>query len=193
MFTENCCNSEVFLLGVSDSQKFHSWQDEEQYEIVDVVDISSAAPVKGRRNAANKVCLPACLSVCLSVVCLCAHICKILSFNLKLPGLLDGCYFYLSGTFHPPTPSKEELVKLIQCGGGRVLHREPKDPNDWPTTVAYHENGAQKCSRFILYDSKCNHGQYVAGSTARYVPVSWLLDCIMQFRLLPLPNLAQTE
>ena len=66
----NCCSSKVSLLGVCDSQKFHSWQDEEQYEIVDVVDVSSCAPVKGRQNAANKVsfslvCLSVCLSVCL--------------------------------------------------------------------------------------------------------------------------------
>ena len=134
-----------------------------------------------------------CMSVCMYV---CMYVCSLLVFNLQLPGLLDGCYFYLSGTVHPPTPSKEELVKLIQCGGGKILHREPKGLNDWPTTVAYHEDGSQMCARFIVYDNKSKHGQlpcHMVGSTVRSVPVSWLLDCIMQFKLLPLPNSLRTE
>ncbi|XP_046846861.1 ankyrin repeat domain-containing protein 31-like [Xenia sp. Carnegie-2017] len=115
----------------------------------------------------------------------------------QMPRLLDGCSFYLRGTFNPPTLKKNDLIKLINLGGGKVLHREPKIKDDdmagsRKPEVPYH---AQKnsslscCTEFILFDSLSTDSPKVVYSPfIKTAPVKWLMDCISSFKLLDIPN-----
>ncbi|XP_022096820.1 BRCA1-associated RING domain protein 1-like [Acanthaster planci] len=113
----------------------------------------------------------------------------------QLPGLLDGCHFYLHSTFSPPTPSRAEIVQLIRNGGGTILSRQPKPDDDVvqaSATIPYHARPGSElaaCSYYIIHD----HGGSRAPPRVRTgklctAPVSWLMDCISQFELLDLPN-----
>ena len=114
-----------------------------------------------------------------------------------MPRLLDGCSFYLRGNFNPPTLKKNDLIKLINLGGGKVLHRPPKIKDDdmagsRKPEVPYH---AQKnsslscCTEFILFDSLSTDSPKVVYSPfIKTAPVKWLMDCISSFKLLDIPN-----
>eukprot|EP00058_Branchiostoma_floridae_P023328 XP_002608818.1 hypothetical protein BRAFLDRAFT_89685 [Branchiostoma floridae] len=113
----------------------------------------------------------------------------------QLPGLFDGCHFFLHGKFQPPTPPRKELIELIRAGGGGVLAREPKPDSDClqaSTTVAYHarkDSDLAHCSHFILYDEKsAKIPPRIRTAKLCTVPVTWLMDCVTDFSLLELPN-----
>ena len=109
--------------------------------------------------------------------------------------------------FNPPTPSKQDLIKLIQLGGGKLLHREPKVRDDDLTSlpsspvmtslsrapeVAYHapaNSTLSYCTEFILYDSvSCDQPKIIFSPVLRTAPVTWLMDCISSFQLLDIPD-----
>ncbi|XP_078656243.1 uncharacterized protein LOC144902593 [Branchiostoma floridae x Branchiostoma belcheri] len=113
----------------------------------------------------------------------------------QLPGLFDGCHFFLHGKFQSPTPPRKELLELIADGGGGVLTREPKPDSDClqaSTTVAYHackDSDLAHCSHFILYDQKsAKTPPRVRTAKLCTVPVSWLMDCVTVFSLMELPD-----
>ncbi|XP_066301591.1 BRCA1-associated RING domain protein 1-like [Branchiostoma lanceolatum] len=113
----------------------------------------------------------------------------------QLPGLFDGCQFFLHGKFQPPTPPRKELVELIRAGGGAILAREPKPDSDClqaSTTVAYHarkDSDLAHCSHFILYDEKsAKTPPRIRTAKLCTVPTSWLMDCVTVFGLVELPN-----
>jgi len=111
-----------------------------------------------------------------------------LNHDQQLPGLFDGCSFYLRGDFIPPTPARDEITLLVKTGGGTVLHREPK-----PETMAlsefvipYHARADQRlaqCCFYVVHDD-VNVQPQMCGARRCDVPVAWLLDCIANFRLL---------
>ncbi|KAI8489949.1 BRCA1-associated RING domain protein 1 [Branchiostoma belcheri] len=113
----------------------------------------------------------------------------------QLPGLFDGCHFFLHGKFQSPTPPRKELLELIADGGGGVLTREPKPDSDClqaSTTVAYHarkDSDLAHCSHFILYDEKsAKTPPRIRTAKLCSVPVSWLMDCVTVFSLMELPD-----
>ncbi|XP_041940161.1 BRCA1-associated RING domain protein 1 [Alosa sapidissima] len=111
-----------------------------------------------------------------------------------LPRLLDGCFFFLLGSFQ--RPEKADLLTLIREGGGQVLSRQPKPDSDVTQTLsaaAYHARpGSDQalCTQYILYEPQ---GAYrpsrVRLGKVWSAPASWLLDCISAFQLLPVPEL----
>lgn len=114
--------------------------------------------------------------------------------RLQLPPLFDGCFFFLHGSFQQP--SRAELARLLHGGGGQLLSRRPKPDSDVTQTLnaaAYHaEPGSDQalCTQYIVFDG---HGPAVAGAGVRrgkvwWAPTSWLIDCIVAFRLLPVPD-----
>jgi BRCA1-associated RING domain protein 1 len=124
-----------------------------------------------------------------------------------MPRLLDGCSFFLRGMFNPPTVNKQDLIKLIQLGGGKLLHREPKVRDDdlisVPSSpivtsisrapeVAYHapaNSTLSCCTEFILYDSVSgDQPKIVYSPVLRTAPVTWLMDCISSFQFLDIPD-----
>ena len=121
-----------------------------------------------------------------------------------MPRLLDGCSFFLRGVFNPPTPSKQDLAKLIQLGGGKLLQREPKvgdeDLKSSPIVtslsrapeVAYHapaNSSLSYCTEFILFDPlSCDQHKVVNSPILQTAPVTWLMDCISSFQLLDIPD-----
>ena len=113
----------------------------------------------------------------------------------QLPGLLDGCHFYLQSTFSPPTPSKKEIVQLIKNGAGTLLSRQPKPDDDViqaSTTVPYHaRSGSElaKCSYFIIHDHVDSRAPpRIRTGKLCTAPICWLMDCISQFELVDLPK-----
>ena len=124
-----------------------------------------------------------------------------------MPRLFDGCSFFLRGVFNSPTPSRQDIIKLITVGGGELLHREPKVRDDDLTSlpsspivtslsrqpkVAYHapaNSSLSCCTEFILYDStSCDQPKIVYSPVLRTAPVTWLMDCISSFQLLDIPD-----
>lgn len=114
-----------------------------------------------------------------------------------LPGLFDGCFFFLLGPFK--SPEKPDLLKLIREGGGQILSRQPKPDSDVTQTLsaaAYHAlpgSDQALCTQYILYEP----GGAYRPSRVRLgkvwsAPSSWLLECIMAFQLLPVPDIKLT-
>ncbi|XP_071803585.1 BRCA1-associated RING domain protein 1-like [Asterias amurensis] len=113
----------------------------------------------------------------------------------QLPGLLDGCHFYLQSTFSPPTPSKKEIVQLIKNGSGTLLSRQPKPDDDViqaSTTVPYHARLGSElstCSYFIIHDHVDSRAPpRIRTGKLCTAPICWLMDCISQFELVDLPK-----
>ncbi|KAJ8282987.1 hypothetical protein COCON_G00055060 [Conger conger] len=111
-----------------------------------------------------------------------------------LPRLFDGCFFFLLGPFK--SPSREELLQLVREGGGQVLTRQPKPDSDVTQTLtaaAYHARPGSDQSlstQYILYHAQSSHRPpRVRLGKVWSAPTSWLLDCIVAFQLLPVPEL----
>ncbi|XP_046552122.1 BRCA1-associated RING domain protein 1-like isoform X2 [Haliotis rubra] len=105
----------------------------------------------------------------------------------QLPGLFDGCQFYFYGSFHEPTPHKEDLQTLVKSAGGKIISREPKLQNidDYDQTVPYHAESTsalKDCSVFIIHDKRVS---YPAINLSRMcvLPANWIMDSIASFRL----------
>ncbi|KAK6315297.1 hypothetical protein J4Q44_G00148260 [Coregonus suidteri] len=111
-----------------------------------------------------------------------------------LPPLLDGCFFYLMGSFRKPP--RDELLQLVREAGGQVLTRQPKPDSDVTQTLsaaAYHASpGSDQalCTQYIIYDPQ---GSYrpprVRLGKVWSAPSTWVVNCISAFQLLPVPEL----
>jgi len=105
----------------------------------------------------------------------------------QMPGLFDGCSFYLLGEFEQPTPPREDLACLMTLGGGTVLHREPTVDmiNQSPVSVPYHvpvTSSLANCSHYIVSADERDVTLVTGGRMCR-VPPSWIMTCIAEFRL----------
>lgn len=111
-----------------------------------------------------------------------------------LPPLLDGCFFYLMGSFRKPP--RDELLQLVREAGGQILTRQPKPDSDVTQTLsaaAYHASpGSDQalCTQYIIYDPQ---GSYrpprVRLGKVWSAPSTWVVNCISAFQLLPVPEL----
>nr|XP_029516305.1 BRCA1-associated RING domain protein 1 isoform X1 [Oncorhynchus nerka] len=111
-----------------------------------------------------------------------------------LPPLLDGCFFYLMGSFKKPP--RDELLQLVREAGGQILTRQPKPDSDVTQTLsaaAYHASlGSDQalCTQYIIYDPQ---GSYrpprVRLGKVWSAPSTWVVNCISAFQLLPVPEL----
>nr|XP_026692876.1 BRCA1-associated RING domain protein 1-like [Ciona intestinalis] len=107
-----------------------------------------------------------------------------------LPRLFDGCHFYLSGKFTPPSLKKEEITELITLAGGEILSREPKPDSDCVqacTKISYHARPT--CTHYlhtyyIVFDSKNKSQRMVVQGKVATVTETWILYCISQFSIL---------
>lgn len=111
-----------------------------------------------------------------------------------LPPLFDGCFFFLLGSFS--NPAKEELIRLLRDGGGQILTRQPKPDSDVTQTLsaaAYHAppgSDQALCTQYILFDPHGLHKpKVVRRGKVWSAPSSWVIECIVAFRLLPVPKL----
>ncbi|XP_072941325.1 uncharacterized protein [Epargyreus clarus] len=111
---------------------------------------------------------------------------------MQLPGIFNGCHFYLHnfGTKYEISKSlvvsKPILNKLITDAGGIVLRRVP-NPELIPDTeklVPYHAKKGGKleiCSHYIIfkdmYEPMYNMRHFKA------LPIGWLIDCIEKYEL----------
>ncbi|NWS71871.1 BARD1 protein, partial [Crotophaga sulcirostris] len=107
-----------------------------------------------------------------------------------LPKLFDGCYFYFLGSFKHH--QKSDLVDLVKAAGGQILVRQPKPDSDVTqtiNTVAYHAESASDqrfCTQYVIYDASSKFKpEKVRQGKVWMAPSSWLIDCVMSFRLLP--------
>ncbi|KAM3862376.1 LOW QUALITY PROTEIN: BRCA1-associated RING domain protein 1 [Diretmus argenteus] len=110
-----------------------------------------------------------------------------------LPPLLDGCFFFLLGSFK--TPPKERLMELLQEAGGQLLSRQPKPDSDVTQTLssaAYHAlpgSDQALCTQYILYNPQGPRKPAVVRRGKVWsAPSTWLINCIAAFRLLPVPD-----
>ncbi|XP_076025909.1 BRCA1-associated RING domain protein 1 [Genypterus blacodes] len=110
-----------------------------------------------------------------------------------LPRLLDGCHFYLHGSF--TRPSRDALTELLREGGGGLLCRRPKPDSDVTQTLvsaAYHAAPASDQALFthyIIYDPQGSYRPAAVRSGRVWsAPTSWVVDCVASFQLLPVPQ-----
>ncbi|NXL62910.1 BARD1 protein, partial [Chordeiles acutipennis] len=107
-----------------------------------------------------------------------------------LPKLFDGCYFYFLGSFSHH--QKSDLVELVKAAGGQILVRQPKPDSDVTqtiNTVAYHAESTSDqrfCTQYVIYDTSSKFKpEKIRQGKVWMAPSSWLIDCVMSFRLLP--------
>ncbi|KOB74511.1 putative BRCA1-associated RING domain protein [Operophtera brumata] len=110
----------------------------------------------------------------------------------QLPGLFDGCHFYIHSfnTEYEITKrlvvTKPILVKLITDAGGVVLRRVP-NPESIPEQeklVPYHALKGGKlynCSHYIIF--KDMYEPMYNMQHLKALPVGWLIDCMERYEL----------
>lgn len=104
-----------------------------------------------------------------------------------MPGLFNGCSFYLSGTYSPPNPTKEEVIQLIRLAGGSILSKPPRSDVE---TCPIHANFKFLYNMFVV--SNCNTDELPTRlvqfteqkSKAALISPMWILDCLTCFELL---------
>lgn len=110
----------------------------------------------------------------------------------QLPGLFDGCHFYLHNFTTKYEISKQivitkaVLTKLITDAGGIVLRRVP-NPESIPDSeklVPYHAKKDGKlvnCSHYIIF--KDLYEPMYNMSHLKALPVGWLIECLEKYEL----------
>ena len=106
------------------------------------------------------------------------------------PRLFDGCHFFVYGNFSSPLPTKAQLVELLKMCGGQILSREPKYDSDIVQScrkVPYHaipDTPQYYYTYYIVYDPSQKYlPRPIHLGKVSTVPVSWVLDCISEFRV----------
>ncbi|XP_078726917.1 BRCA1-associated RING domain protein 1 [Lampetra fluviatilis] len=109
----------------------------------------------------------------------------------QLPGLFDGCHFFLGGPFDEPCRS--DLAEMVRVGGGHMLSRQPKPDSDVTQSVrraAYHahrHSDQEFCTHYVVYDGAWLGGRSGVSRLGKVwtVPSGWLVECVLAFELLP--------
>ncbi|KAI8426970.1 hypothetical protein MSG28_014627 [Choristoneura fumiferana] len=110
----------------------------------------------------------------------------------QLPGIFDGCHFYLHNfnTKYKISDkievTKAILSKLISDAGGIVLRRVPNPESipDFEKLVPYHaQKGGKlvKCSHYIIY--KDMYEPLYNMQHLKALPIGWLIECIEKYEL----------
>lgn len=140
--------------------------DDDIFEIAGVVDFGdSEAPKKSRLNAEK-----------------------------QLPGLFDGCHFYVTNNVSYKIPnctfSRANIITLIKAGGGTVLSRQP-DPEAIPLaeqTVPYHaprDGLLSSTSHFIIYSPGRGEPELKYNMKhCKTLPVEWFINCVLNWQLI---------
>ena len=107
---------------------------------------------------------------------------------MQLPGLFDGCHFYLHGDYEYPAPTRENFTALLRSGGATILSREPKleTINQADMTVPYHANpsSAMACCSHFKVSSNTRTKPELTGSRMASVAYTWVFDCVTNFQIL---------
>ncbi|CAH0403904.1 unnamed protein product [Chilo suppressalis] len=110
----------------------------------------------------------------------------------QLPGIFDGCHFYLHNfsTKYEITKhiivTKAILTKLISDAGGIILRRVP-NPESIPDSeklVPYHavkDGKLAKCSHYIIF--KDIYEPMYNMQHLKALPIGWLIECIEKYEL----------
>ncbi|KAJ1527888.1 hypothetical protein ONE63_007824 [Megalurothrips usitatus] len=112
----------------------------------------------------------------------------------QLPGLFNGCHFYVSSNACYKLPnftlSRANIITLIKTGGGIVLYRQP-DPEAIPPaeqTVPYHAPGGgllTATSHFILYSpGKGEPEMKYNMKHCKTLTVEWFVNCVLNWQLI---------
>jgi len=110
-----------------------------------------------------------------------------------LPGLFNGCHFYISGRMSESSPTKSQLGRLLECAEGVMLSREPKPDSDSVqgcNKTPYHcpNNLDQyRFTYYIVYDPlHSKPSRIVKRGKVCSVPVDWVINCISSFAFCPI-------
>jgi len=108
------------------------------------------------------------------------------------PGLLSGLHVFLWGDYPPPGPSRPDLEGLVLAGEGKLLHREPDPESLVPSeqTLPHHApppSPLHRTSHVVIYREGAGAEPKIKYNMAhlKTLPLSWLIDCVDHFRLLP--------
>lgn len=105
-------------------------------------------------------------------------------YIFQIPRLFDGCEFFFSGTFDPPHPTKEDLVRLVKMAGGTLVNREPRSSVCSSAMCPYHAKpGSPLCACPVVIVSGSSTYPTKEHSTTFQVPPTWIFDCLSHFQL----------
>ncbi|CAG0915756.1 unnamed protein product [Notodromas monacha] len=109
-----------------------------------------------------------------------------------LPPLFDGfCIFVLSGKRFEPDDcfglTKDDLTKILTCGGATILHREPSPGKlTMDSKRPFHAARTHLASttHLIIYPPSKSPSIHYNMAELKALPVSWLIACIAEFAIL---------
>jgi BRCA1-associated RING domain protein 1 len=98
------------------------------------------------------------------------------------PSLFEGCNFYFHGDFK--VFAKDDLVKLVQLAGGKILRREPKLERleELMQPSPFHAESNLKCSHFIVYDEN-KPKIIIKHEYLNTLNINWVFNCIDKFKI----------
>ncbi|XP_076378356.1 BRCA1-associated RING domain protein 1 [Megalopta genalis] len=113
------------------------------------------------------------------------------------PGLFDHCCFYFAlqqnNTYYVNDMElrKNALEKLVKCGGGTILTRQPdpeyleKEEGIIPFHIAYNpSHSLYKCTHYVIYAPGRDEPRVKYNmSHLKSLPLVWLTECIDKFTL----------
>ncbi|XP_060536113.1 BRCA1-associated RING domain protein 1-like [Cylas formicarius] len=118
---------------------------------------------------------------------------SMISALLKLPKLFDGINFFIEDTKWPIEiynlkVDKGSLLKLINCGGGNLLHRPPALRTCGNTVLhpyfASPDSGTYRCCNYIIYKEGHDPELMYNMRELQHKSSKWLIDCIVNFTIL---------
>ncbi|XP_058796730.1 BRCA1-associated RING domain protein 1-like isoform X2 [Phymastichus coffea] len=118
---------------------------------------------------------------------------------LQRPKLFNNCYFYFAIKQHDVIEydtmsiEKDDLMKLVAAGDGKVLPREPKPDDVQGSLSPFHvannpKHALHKCTHYIIYMPENN--QPIANRIMynmpmlKTLPLMWFIESILRFELI---------
>lgn len=85
-------------------------------------------------------------------------------------------------------------MQIVQLSGGKILSREPKSSDQPSCLYPFHAQrnvNFPAYNRFIVYSPCAQQIPTFRGTNdiVKFIPASWLLDCLSHFELLNVPNI----
>lgn len=91
------------------------------------------------------------------------------------------------------TISKDQLIKLVEVGGGVVLSREPKPEDIQGSLSPFHvahdpSHSLHKCTHYVIYvptESSSSFNQIMYNmSFLKTLPLMWFIESVVRFKLI---------